>query len=214
MDSEEYKNCYFCENRKFSGNNFFIQEHSGIWICQEIGCYECIFNEDVNILENIECPVCYEIKIGIKLPNCSHNVCIDCCKSIYCGFTNMPNPTFLHYCEFDKNYWINPDWPYELQQDSDGEYDYEKDEKLIEYEELESNYYSRYEDKTYEEIIKIRDELIETRPNWMNTEEFINWENQHIKYLIYVINKDIKEAKYHKAKRANILNMCCPLCRK
>ena len=29
MDSEEYKNCYFCENRKFSGNNFFIQEHSG-----------------------------------------------------------------------------------------------------------------------------------------------------------------------------------------
>ena len=45
--------------------------------------------------KNIECLVCYEIKTGIKLPNCSHNICIDCCKFIYCGFTDVPKPIFV-----------------------------------------------------------------------------------------------------------------------
>ena len=174
MSLEEYKNCYFCEKKKPTLNNFFIQEHNGIWICQEVGCYECIFNEDVHISENIECPVCYEIKTGIRLPNCNNTICIDCCRNIYCGFTNV---TKLIFDEIEPD---NPDWPYILQEDSEGEYDYEydyeNDEKFIEYEELENTYFN-YENKRYEEIIQIRNELIETRPNWMNTEEFINWES-------------------------------------
>jgi hypothetical protein len=68
--------------------------------------------------------------------------------------------------------------------------------------------------KTYEEIIKIRDELVETRPNWMNTEEFITWENQHIKYWVYMIKKDNEEDNYKKSKLNNINSQCCPLCRK
>lgn len=216
MELDEYKRCYFCENVKFTGDNFFIQQHKGIWICQEVGCYETIFNEDVHISENIECPVCYEIKTGIKLPNCSHIICIDCCKFIYCGFTNIQKPNILHHSEFDENAPFNPDWPYELHKDSEGEDDYENDDKLVEYEKLEHNYYNNYENKTYEEIIIIRDELIETRPNWMNTDEFISWENQHIKYWIYMIKKDIEEVTYQKSKYDNIKEkaQCCPLCRK
>ena len=208
MDLDEYKICYFCEHRTFAGDNFFIQQHSGIWICQEGGCYDCIFNEDVNISENIECPVCYEIKRGIKLPNCSHIICIDCCKSIYCGFTDISAPSF------DEVEPFNPDWPYELDKDSEGEDDYENDDKFVEYEKLERDYYNNYMNKPYEEVIKIRDELVETRPCWMNSEEFINWENQHINYWTYRINKDIEEETHSKSRQDNIKNKCCPLCRK
>jgi hypothetical protein len=208
MELDEYKICYFCEDKKFTGYNFFIKEHKGIWICQEVGCYECIFNEAIHISENIECLVCYEIKTGIKLPNCSHIICIDCCKFIYCGFTDVPKPIFVD------NEHFNLDWPYELKKDSEGNDDYENDDKLVEYEKLEDDYYNKYMNKTYEEIIKIRDELVETRPNWMNTEEFITWENQHIKYWVYMIKKDNEEDNYKKSKLNYINSQCCPLCRK
>ena len=32
MELDEYKICYFCEDKKFTGYNFFIKEHKGIWI--------------------------------------------------------------------------------------------------------------------------------------------------------------------------------------
>jgi hypothetical protein len=213
MNTELFQNCYFCEHRCYANDKFFIDEHNGIWICQ-VGCYECVFNCLVNISENIECPVCLETKKGIKLPNCNHIICIDCCKYIYCGFCNTPKPLILYHSEFNENEPFNPEWPYAMQKDSDGEIDYENDEKLTEYEELENIYYNNYKNKTYYEIIKIRDELIETRPSWMNTEEFITWENQHMRHWIYVTKKDINEEEYHKSKQTNINNRCCPLCRK
>jgi hypothetical protein len=209
-----YQNCYFCEDRKYAEDKFFIDEHNGIWVCQEVGCYECIFNCNIQISENIECPVCFENKTNIKLPNCNHIICLDCCKFIYCGFCNEPKSIIIHHSEFDENKPLESEWPYDIQIDSDGEYNYENDEKISEYEELEKIYYNNYENNTYDDIVKIRDELIETRPNWMNTPDFISWETQHIKYMVYVTKKDIEEEKYHKSKQSKIINRCCPLCRK
>ena len=61
------------------------------------------------ITNNIECPICMEIKKGIKKPNCYHNICICCFKKCY-------------YC--NESYNIEPIFPY-----PDIQYEYEKDQK-------------------------------------------------------------------------------------
>tara|TARA_B100002051_G_C16114442_1_gene336851 strand:+ start:209 stop:451 length:243 start_codon:yes stop_codon:yes gene_type:complete len=39
----------------------------------------------LEISDNLECPICLEIKRGISLPNCEHTLCIDCFKRCYYG---------------------------------------------------------------------------------------------------------------------------------
>ena len=37
----------------------------------------------LDISDNIECPVCLEVKRSISQPNCEHTLCIECCKRCY-----------------------------------------------------------------------------------------------------------------------------------
>ena len=46
---------------------------------------------DLEITDNLDCPICFETKKGISHPNCDHTVCIDCFKRCYWGdFSGEP----------------------------------------------------------------------------------------------------------------------------
>jgi len=72
------------------------------------GHYECdiCFNlkiERLTQIENIECPICLEIKKVISQPNCDHNLCIDCFRRCYYGPDN-DGPKFPYSEEIEKEY--------------------------------------------------------------------------------------------------------------
>ena len=67
------------------------------------------------------------------------------------------------------------------------------------------------EKHTYEEMIINRNISINHRPDWMNTEEFINYENSRFKYHIESVKLDEEWDKYDASKTKG--NSKCPLCR-
>ena len=69
-------------------------------------------------------------------------------------------------------------------------------------------------ENSLEEIFKKRDELKLNRPDWMNTDLFIDYENQYIQYWIDTIKIEKEFDNYIENKQKNIINKSCPLCRK
>ena len=61
--------------------------------CHNGRCYQCnmLFGNwnksggcgNLNFIDNIECPICFENKEGVCMPRCDHYICIDCFKRIY-----------------------------------------------------------------------------------------------------------------------------------
>jgi len=101
-----------------------------------------------------------------------------------------------------------PIWPYEL--NDDDENDPERI-KLEEYDDFEEKHFD-IEKYDYDELITIRNSLISERPEWMNTEEFINWENRRFRYHTNFVILDNEWNKYNENKTKG--NGSCPLCRK
>lgn len=151
-------------------------------------CDECCLNFNKTI-ENEECPICYDNKILYEL-DCKHYICLTCFKKNYFGYSNDGTT--------DNIYYNFPDFPF-----NEDEYDnYEDMNKQYEYFEFK---YFDIQNNTYEELINIRNSIICLRPEWMNTEQFIEYENKMFKWhkmcLEYEKNK-IVGSKH------------CPLCRK
>jgi hypothetical protein len=65
----ECKGCYLCINCHIMYGTWGTQVGKGI----------------LEITNNLECPVCLEIKECILHPICNHSVCIDCFKQCYYG---------------------------------------------------------------------------------------------------------------------------------
>lgn len=65
-----------------------------------LNCDAFFSRNKMEIKENIECPICCdnELKIGIKIPNCSHLLCIEHMKEYY-----RNNNLVYDYTEFDNN---------------------------------------------------------------------------------------------------------------
>lgn len=64
------------------------------------------------ISENIECPLCFEIKRGILQPRCEHVLCVDCFKRYYNGAPIMcPSPPLFPYPELEDEYDNDPTHP-------------------------------------------------------------------------------------------------------
>ncbi len=62
--------------------------------------------------DNVECPVCLEIKRGVTHPNCDHFICIDCFKRCYYG-DESERPEFPYTVEIMDEYLEdteNPKW--------------------------------------------------------------------------------------------------------
>jgi hypothetical protein len=52
--------------------------------------------------ENVFCPSCFETKLGISYPNCSHTACIDCMKRFFYG--ERANEPAFPYPEVEEEY--------------------------------------------------------------------------------------------------------------
>ena len=65
----------------------------------------------LDISDNLECPICFEVKRSISQPNCEHTICIDCFKRCYYGDTSnepqFPYPDIEDEYDGDEN---NPKW--------------------------------------------------------------------------------------------------------
>jgi hypothetical protein len=195
MSNIELQMCYFCQAKK-PYPSCLISYHNDLWICSN--CDEFTLPIKFNNHDN-ECPVCYEIKKSAQLP-CEHSVCVDCYKTIYFGITSEPKPKYDHEIENEGS-----DWPF-----SEDDCDYE--EKQNEFEKIEFKYdLCNCEKNTYEEMIINRNISINHRPDWMNTEEFINYENVRFKYHIECDKLDKEWEKYDASKTRG--NSKCPLCR-
>lgn len=182
--------CYFCDEPT---HIYFISKRNGIDVC--VNCNTCV---PINNMENGECCVCFEVNSLIKLPNCIHKTCLECCKTIYFGTSANEKPT-IH----PRDNKI-PIWPF----------DFDDDTGFVE---MQYEEYDKYDiihfdiNLTYDELITIRDSLIPTRPAWMNEEVFINYENARILYNIKCATSNKLWDAYNKTKvRGNSL---CPLCR-
>ena len=77
-------------------------------------CTGCdMFFGELELRDNIECPVCYECKRGISQPRCQHFVCIDCFKRCY--YVQEDNRPEFPYPEIEDEYdddddHENPKW--------------------------------------------------------------------------------------------------------
>lgn len=190
--------CYFCDI-PYPHPSCFMYEYNGIYMC--FNCNE--FGVPINIAtqQDGECCVCLECTILIKLPNCAHMVCLKCCKTIYFGTATIERPT--HFRELLKN---SPDWPYEFDDDN------ENDPVRIKYDEYCEFDGLHFDDTlSYDELITIRDSLIPHRPEWMNSEEFINYENKNLLYHTSATESDKLWEQYENTKLRG--SKTCPLCR-
>jgi hypothetical protein len=92
-------------------------------------------------MNKIECPICYEEKVGIQLFNCKHAVCIDCFKRAWYG-SKAKYPPFP-FPLLEEEYYDNPvddewelypeirNWEIECDQaDADTQVQYENEEYL------------------------------------------------------------------------------------
>ena len=187
--------CYFCDET-YPYPSCFITNYNNLWICED-----CEMIIPINIIEqNSECCICLENKILIKLPSCIHKLCFDCCKTIYFGCSTNRPP--LHWKNVESS-----NWPYEF--NDDNENDPERI-KYNEYCEFENKYFD-IGTKSYDELIEIRNSLISVRPEWINTYEFINYENSQFRYHTECVKLDLEWEKYNETKLKG--NSICPQCR-
>ena len=197
----EFHTCYFCEIG-YPYPSCFISNHNGLWICEN--CSEFVLYIVYNNNKTSECPICYEIKNEAKLP-CGHKLCVDCCKQIYFGSTTSQRPIQQNEMILEL-----PDYPYDLNDDDDNDPERIKYDEYCDFQMKYSNLLYDYE-KTYDELIENRDSLIPQRPEWMNSEIFINYENNDLKYHTDCIKLHREWEEYNETKTKG--NGICPLCR-
>jgi len=65
----------------------------------------------LDIIDNIECPVCLDIKRSISQPNCEHTLCIDCFKRCYYGNDDDENKPKFPYPDIENEYYNNQENP-------------------------------------------------------------------------------------------------------
>jgi hypothetical protein len=111
------KNYIICEDLlprwwfKCKGNYLCINCHMmfGTWGSVE---NTHIGKGTLKISNNLECPICFEIKQCISQPRCEHSVCIDCFKRCYYGEKCEGEPIFPYSDVKDEYYddQENPKW--------------------------------------------------------------------------------------------------------
>ena len=86
--------------------------------CGKVCCYNCLIMFDhsrngkgeLNIRDNIECPICLDTKRGITYPRCDHYVCIECFKYCMYGPERIGEPEFP-YPDIEDEYDEDPENP-------------------------------------------------------------------------------------------------------
>jgi hypothetical protein len=65
----------------------------------------------LDISDNLECPICLEVKRSISQPNCEHTVCIKCFKRCYYGDDDAENEPQFPYPDIEDEYYDNTENP-------------------------------------------------------------------------------------------------------
>lgn len=204
-----YLRCFWCNSPRAGDEKWGGCVKNGIAFCWQSNlcpfeiCGEILKKMDT-MVDDYECPICMEAKKALEMPRCSHKVCLDCYKTIYFGVSELEKPC-MYRDLLDKL----PEWTYERRLDEDGdvmenEKENEHDTFLLE----KMNYQYEDDERPYEELIVLRDGLMCDRPEWMNIQEIINYENE--RFRVYSEWK-IKESNYLASR--TIGNQSCPLCR-
>jgi hypothetical protein len=188
MDSIGNPICYFCEH---SAPRTFMNNYNEFCLCDT--CDDLYSPVNFNSQEINACPVCYENKQLFKFTNCAHSICLECCKTIFFGTSTNQRPKSSNEVADE----LLPNWIY-------------NDEKFDEYNVFEDIHFNITE-KTYDQLITIRNNLISERPEWMNTEDFINYENALFRYYKECQKADEEWEQYNQTKTKG--NSKCPLCR-
>ena len=199
--------CFWCNSPGAGDEKFGGCIKNGITFCWQSNVCPFTFCEEIlkkmnTMVDDYECPVCMETKKALEMPKCSHKVCLDCYKTIYFGVSELEKPCMYR----DLNL---PHWTYQQQFDEHG--DWIENEKEYEHSDFLSekmNYEYENDERLYEEVIVLRDNLMSNRPEWMNIQEIINYENE----LFRICSEwRIKEDNYLASR--TIGNQKCPLCR-
>lgn len=60
----------------------------------------------LEISDNIDCPICLEVKKGISQPRCNHSLCVDCFKRCYYGdSSNDDGEPIFPYPDIEDEYY-------------------------------------------------------------------------------------------------------------
>jgi hypothetical protein len=199
--------CFWCNRPGAGDTGYGGCVKNGITFCWQSDicpfevCGEILKKMDT-MVDDYECPICMETKKALEMPRCRHKVCLDCYKTIYFGVSELEQPCMYR----DLNL---PIWTYDQQFDEDGEImeNEKKDEHrnfLLE----KMNYKYDEDERPFQELIVSRDSLMCYRPDWMNIQEIINYENEL--FRIFTEWK-IKESNYLASR--TIGNQSCPFCR-
>jgi len=200
MNTENLR-CYWCN--KPSDESFKKNDIVFCWQSKLVPFETCgeILKKIDTMVDEFECPVCLETKKALEMPRCNHKVCLDCYKTIYFGKSEYEKPNDCPDL---------PEWTYERQLDEDGDImENEKQNEHDEFLEEKINYSYEEDERTYDVLIELRNNLIYERPEWMNNMEVINYENELFKICSEYI---IKKNRY--LSNLTIGNQSCPLCRK
>ena len=92
----------------------------------------------LKISNNLECPICLEIKECISQPRCNHSLCISCFKRCYYGDENNEGEPIFPYPDIEDEYYdgtkdINWDNDYPLIKLYNEEWNKWDDEKTEKY---------------------------------------------------------------------------------
>lgn len=197
--AHELHDCYFCDEPKF--RHSLTKFGDNLVVCDHCGDFKVPI--DLDNQRDGECCVCFEEVSLFKLWKCPHELCLKCCKTIYFGSTMNERPI-----DWKEMIDESLDWPYELDEDNPN---YAKHKEYSdEYDDFSQVHFNS-EIYSYDELIIIRNSLISARPIWMNTEEFINYENASFRYHTERAKCDNLWVDYEATKTRG--NASCPLCR-
>jgi len=181
-----FQPCYFCDEP----SNCLLY-YNGFYVCYCCRTFELPI--DYNEQETGVCEVCFENATLLTLP-CYHKLCLHCCKTIYFGIATTPKP--LNWREIE-----GPDWPFVLD---------ENDERIKydEYQEFHTQWFDM--ENSYETLIEIRNNLLSIRPDWMNTDTFLQYEKEELYYHCECVKAEKAWNEYNDNKFKG--NGSCPFC--
>jgi hypothetical protein len=139
-DSEPCKNFEFCGEMQpprwaHAHQNSYLEDGGDPDLC--LNC-AMMFRKELVFKNDVECPVCFETKRGITLPNCEHAICIECFRDCYYGKYNDPDFPYSKdieeeydeyggLCDTPKSFLEQYPLIYEYEEECNRRYDRQKD---------------------------------------------------------------------------------------
>ena len=213
-DSDDIVSCFVCERQSIRYFKSPIENYENLSICDTgLSCWAMLFPgclqvSNIIIQQNQECPVCYEEKTSIRLPNCEHTLCMDCFRKVYFGYSTMEKP--LSRFDFPK-------------EEDDAVFPYDDANKKEEWEDYSDKLYDGFcievddsnRDRilSLDELLEMRDASKEERKEWMNTPIFMDYEIKYLQYWRNACKRDDASEDFHDDCDKNLRTQCCPLCR-